>query len=228
MVVPVPVNTDNIGKISFKTTQQVNPVTNSNKKNATAPIKVDQPNKPQESHGIIAPPSSSVILRQPLKQKSSALPSSNSPHNGLMKCTPVSKSWDTQSCQAYAFDILHHCLINETKNICSKKYVNKIAQLDCNDKARAVLVDWMIDSAFKFKMMSSTLFMAVNIIDRFCERVNVPRDHIQIYGVAALFIAGKYEEIYPPDLIEYQRLTNLSKSAILQAEGLILNELNLD
>lgn len=32
---------------------------------------------------------------------------------------------------------------------------------------RAILVDWLVDVHLKFKLLSETLFLTINIIDRF-------------------------------------------------------------
>lgn len=43
-------------------------------------------------------------------------------------------------------------------------------QTQITDKMRAILVDWLVDVHLKFKMKSETLFITVNIIDRYLER----------------------------------------------------------
>lgn len=65
---------------------------------------------------------------------------------------------------------------------------------------RGILIDWLVDVHQKYKMVPETLFMAVSIIDRYLEKTQVVRYKLQLVGVAALFIASKYEEIYPPNL----------------------------
>ena len=65
---------------------------------------------------------------------------------------------------------------------------------------RAILIDWLIDVHKKFKLRSQTLFMTVNIIDRILEKVEVAKHRFQLLGITSLFIASKYEEIYPPEL----------------------------
>jgi len=43
----------------------------------------------------------------------------------------------------------------------------------------------------------------VNLIDRFIERKHVVREELQLVGSSAMFIASKYEEIYPPELNDF-------------------------
>ena len=68
---------------------------------------------------------------------------------------------------------------------------------------RAILVDWLVDVHLKFKLVPETLFLAVNFIDRFIERKVVPKERLQLLGSTAMFVACKYEEIYPPELADF-------------------------
>ena len=43
-------------------------------------------------------------------------------------------------------------------------------QTDLNEKMRAILVDWLIEVHLKFKLLPETLFLTVNLIDRFLEK----------------------------------------------------------
>lgn len=50
-------------------------------------------------------------------------------------------------------------------------------------------------------MVPETLFVTVGIIDKtLIHWKNFKKNDLQCLGVTALHIAGKYEEIYPPDL----------------------------
>ena len=48
-------------------------------------------------------------------------------------------------------------------------------------------------------MLNETYYLAVGLLDRYFDRCEntVPKQDIQKVGVTALFIAAKYEEIYP-------------------------------
>jgi hypothetical protein len=50
----------------------------------------------------------------------------------------------------------------------------------------------------EYKLVSDTLFLAVSYIDRFLSVQNVPRQQLQLVGVASLLLASKNEEIYCP------------------------------
>ena len=67
-------------------------------------------------------------------------------------------------------------------------------------KMRAILVDWIIEVHTKFRLLPETLFLAVNIIDRFLSLRVVSLVKLQLVGVTALFIASKFEEVMSPSI----------------------------
>jgi len=69
-----------------------------------------------------------------------------------------------------------------------------------NEKMRSILIDWLADVHLKFKLVPETLFLTVNLIDRYLERKVTSRNNLQLVGVSALLIASKYEEIYFPEM----------------------------
>jgi hypothetical protein len=48
-------------------------------------------------------------------------------------------------------------------------------QTDINEKMRAILIDWLIEVHLKFKLLPETLFLTVNMIDRYLDKVVIPR-----------------------------------------------------
>lgn len=81
-------------------------------------------------------------------------------------------------------------------------------QRDINENVRAILVDWIISVHAKFKLLPETLFLTINLIDRYFSLFNVLKSDVQLVGVAALLIATKYEEIYPPNVKDFIYLTD--------------------
>lgn len=73
----------------------------------------------------------------------------------------------------------------------------------------------------KFKMVPESLYMTIHIIDRYLEVKSVRRSKLQLVGVAALLIAAKYEEIYPPELRDLVYITDraYNKAEILEMEN---------
>ena len=93
------------------------------------------------------------------------------------------------------------------------------------EQNRAILVDYLADLHFKFKLRQETLYVTVGIIDQYLSRTpDFSRTQLQVLGVTALHIAGKYEEIYPPELKNILRVTdsNITKEQVIELEFNIL------
>lgn len=103
-------------------------------------------------------------------------------------------------------------------------------QKDINEKMRGILIDWIVDVHLKFKLRPETLFITVNLIDRYLEKVTILRQKLQLVGVAAMLIACKYEEIYAPEIKDFVYVTDkaYTKEEILHMEGNILSALEFN
>lgn len=99
---------------------------------------------------------------------------------------------------SYVNDMYDYFRIKET--ITSVRPLYMETQVHINEKMRSILVDWLIEVHLKFKLVPETLYLTVNLIDRYLERAEVSRAKLQLVGVASLLVASKYEEIYPPEL----------------------------
>jgi cyclin A len=64
--------------------------------------------------------------------------------------------------------------------------------------------------------------------DKYLSMTRINRDQLQLVGISALFIAAKYEEIYPPELYEYATTTDntYSNEDIMNMESQIIWALN--
>lgn len=56
---------------------------------------------------------------------------------------------------------------------------------------RAILIDWLVEVHLKFKLMPETLYLTVNLIDRYLAKKQVTRKNLQLVGVTAMLIASK-------------------------------------
>ncbi|KAJ0244153.1 Cyclin-B1-3 [Hirschfeldia incana] len=109
----------------------------------------------------------------------------------------------------------------------SKPQMYMQTQTEINEKMRSILVDWLVDVHVKFDLSPETLYLTVNIIDRFLSLKPVPRRELQLVGVSALLIASKYEEIWPPQVNDLVYVTDNSYQSkqILVMEKTILGNL---
>lgn len=103
-------------------------------------------------------------------------------------------------------------------------------QPDISFPMRAILVDWLVEVGEEYKLNSETIYLSVNYIDRFLSIMSVQRGKLQLVGTACMFIAAKYEEIYPPDVSEFVYITDdtYSKKQVLRMEQLVLSALNFN
>ncbi|KAJ8760550.1 hypothetical protein K2173_015217 [Erythroxylum novogranatense] len=104
-------------------------------------------------------------------------------------------------------------------------YMN--SQPEINAKMRAILVDWLIDVHQKFELSQETLYLTVNIIDRFLSVKTVPRRELQLLGMSATLVASKYEEIWAPEVNDLVCISDraYSHEQILVMEKTILRKL---
>lgn len=57
---------------------------------------------------------------------------------------------------------------------------------------RPYLIDFLIEAHAAFALLPETLFLTVNLLDRYCSKRVVYKQHYQLVGCAALLIAAKY------------------------------------
>jgi len=103
-------------------------------------------------------------------------------------------------------------------------------QTDISERMRAILVDWLIEVHLKFKLKAETLFLTVNLIDRFLGKVTVSRNKLQLVGVTAMMLASKYEEIYPPLVGDFAYVTDkaVSREEIIEMEFHFISALDFN
>nr|GEX37802.1 G2/mitotic-specific cyclin S13-7-like [Tanacetum cinerariifolium] len=109
------------------------------------------------------------------------------------------------------------------------------SQPDINAYMRAILIDWLIDVHIYFDMMPGSLYLAVNIIDRYLSVKTVPKSELQLLGITPLLLSSKYEELRPSevndDLVNVNSMSYISDNTyssdqILAMESDILSHLS--
>ncbi|XP_021122137.1 cyclin-A1 isoform X3 [Heterocephalus glaber] len=103
-------------------------------------------------------------------------------------------------------------------------------QPDITEGMRTILVDWLVEVGEEYKFQAETLYLAVNFLDRFLSCMSVLRGKLQLVGTAAILLASKYEEIYPPEVEEFVYITDdtYTKRQLLRMEHLLLKVLAFD
>lgn len=75
------------------------------------------------------------------------------------------------------------------------------SQKDVNSKMRSILIDWLMDVHKRFELMPETIYLTVNIIDRYLSMKNISRKELQLVGISSMIIACKYEEVWVPQVV---------------------------
>nr|KYP44466.1 Cyclin-B2-3 [Cajanus cajan] len=123
----------------------------------------------------------------------------------------------------YIDDLYRFYKDTENSSCVSPNYM--ISQLDINERMRAILIDWLIEVHYKFELLEETLFLTVNLIDRFLELQAVIRKKLQLVGVTAMLIACKYEEVSVPTVEDFILITDkaYTRNEVLDMEKLMMN-----
>jgi len=85
----------------------------------------------------------------------------------------------------------------------------------------------MCQAHLRYHMLPETLWIAINIVDRFLSSRAVSLVKLQLVGIIALFIAAKYEEILAPTVDEFVFITEnqFSREEIQKGERIVLQTL---
>jgi cyclin B len=83
----------------------------------------------------------------------------------------------------YVQDIYCHMREREAESVVDSTYM--LRQPHINEKMRAILIDWLIDMHQKFCCVPETLYLTINLIDRFLEVEIASRKNLQLIGVTA-------------------------------------------
>jgi hypothetical protein len=128
----------------------------------------------------------------------------------------------------YVVEIFEYLKELEISTMANPDYMDSQTELEW--KMRGILVDWLLEVHTRFRLLPETLFLAVNIIDRFLSAKIVQLDRLQLVGVTAMFIASKYEEVLSPHVQNFRHVADdgFTEEEILSAERFVLAALNYD
>jgi len=135
-----------------------------------------------------------------------------------------------QSAAEYAPQIYKHLHSEEQRHLYPADFLVG-NQSEITEKMRAYLIDWLSELHLKFKLWPETLYVCVGLIDKYIMlQPDIKKKDLQCLGITALHVAGKYEEIYPPELKQILRVTDnaVSKEQVLQLEFDILQALDFN
>lgn len=126
----------------------------------------------------------------------------------------------------YVVEIFQYLKLVELTTMPNPNYME--SQKELAWKMRGILTDWLIQVHVRFRLLPETLFLCVNIIDRFLSARVVSLAKLQLVGITCMFIAAKFEEICAPSVTHFLMCADstYTKSEILQAERYVLKTLD--
>jgi len=127
--------------------------------------------------------------------------------------------------EEYREEIQYYMHDMERFTMCSAQSMEQ--QPEIRWHMRPCLVDFLVEIHFTFRLRPETLYLTLNIVDRYVSRRIVYIKHYQLVGCAALWIAAKFEDAKErvptvQDLAQICRET-YEESAFIQMEGHVLS-----
>lgn len=95
-----------------------------------------------------------------------------------------------QDSEEYQQDMLDHMLRMDSETMPEVDSID--IQSEIKWFMRPYLLDFLIEAHSAFQLLPETLFLTVNLLDRYCSKRVVYKRHYQLVGCAALLIASKY------------------------------------
>jgi len=97
---------------------------------------------------------------------------------------------------------------------------NFLADASFRPEYRERVVDWLIQVHHRFQLLQETLYSTIEVYDRYLAAVDVSRDELQLAGITAMHIAAKFEEMFAPELTDYEYISDnsITKQQIITME----------
>ncbi|XAR72948.1 hypothetical protein NMG60_11019763 [Bertholletia excelsa] len=122
-----------------------------------------------------------------------------------------------------------HALEVDEKRRPLPNYMERV-QWDINPAMRYMLLDWLVEVAEEYKLVSDTVYLTISYIDRFLSQNAINRNKLQLLGVSCMLIASKYEEISPPHVEDFCYMTDntYTREEVVNMERDVLSFLNFE
>ena len=135
----------------------------------------------------------------------------------------------------YILDILENFLLDEasyiSNNYIDPNYLSSSNNTELTEEIRVVSINWLIMIIYKiFKFKENTLFLTVQIIDRFLSKKMLSVEKTELLILCSLILCSKHEEIDYVNMVESLQLSSykFTKEEIINMQYEILNELNFE
>eukprot|EP01130_Rhizamoeba_saxonica_P015789 TRINITY_DN7139_c0_g1_i1.p1 TRINITY_DN7139_c0_g1~~TRINITY_DN7139_c0_g1_i1.p1 ORF type:complete len:384 (+),score=63.41 TRINITY_DN7139_c0_g1_i1:1418-2569(+) len=135
---------------------------------------------------------------------------------------------DPKACVEYVNEIYEFLREKEFKDRIDTNLMKR--QTDVTPKMRAILVDWLIEVHRVYKLIPETLYLSVNLVDKFLSVQNCAKDKLQLVGITAMLLASKFEEIWAPECQDFVYISDsaYTKENILEMEQIFVNAIGFN
>ncbi|XP_010532000.1 PREDICTED: putative cyclin-B3-1 [Tarenaya hassleriana] len=125
----------------------------------------------------------------------------------------------------YVDDIYQFYWVAEAQNPPLGNYM--AIQSEITPHMRGVLINWLVEVHFKFDLMAETLYLTVNLLDRYLSQVPIKKTEMQLIGLTALLLASKYEDFWHPRIKDLIGISaeSYTREQILGMERIMLKQL---
>ena len=163
-------------------------------------------------------------------QKSELLKEKIEGTKNIFKFNFLNKEENLSFSGEYLNEIYLNLLQDEKDNFYKPKIGYMDMQNDINEQMRAILIDWLIEVHYRFRLKSETLFQTVWIIDAYLSILPIIRARLQLLGIASLLISCKSQEIYYPQLNDLIDITDGAyiKDELIEMEAHVLKILGFN
>lgn len=134
-----------------------------------------------------------------------------STRSGLLTWTDLDKDEKDDVCMVFEYtdDIFGHLYQREKQTTPTYNYLTETDSPQyLRPSLRAILIDWLVEVHQKFQLLPETLYLAINVMDRFMSQRKVSMAKLQLLAVCSLLIAAKFEEVNLPKLSQYAYITD--------------------
>ena len=128
----------------------------------------------------------------------------------------------------YLNEIYNELLIEEKKNEFFQSFDYMSYQYDLTPKIRACLINFIYMISEHFNLNDKTIYLSIQILDRFLCSKKIDISYIQLLGVSSLFISTKFNEIIIPPIDYWLKILKgkYNKNEFLVMEYFILDSID--
>ncbi|KAH0793272.1 cyclin-A1 [Histomonas meleagridis] len=196
-------------------------------KSSIAPT--SQINRPQPAHRALRDASARANVGDLTRKRLNPI-HQNKFKTEKVKLERIGSPESPQDATEYELEVYLFMKHNELKELPSPELFQ--IQSNITPRMRSTVIDWLVDVHRKMKMHTDTLYLTVYLIDRYLSKFDLDKSKFQRLGCAALLIASKNYEIYPPSIDDLVELADKSftRTALIRMEASLFacNDFHVD